>query len=120
MTGGYATGWNVGPHPTAYQNATDLALHVTGFTNNQIKTSSTIPFDTTTWYLKSAAAGSTAVPAAISEMPTRFAYMPSLSYAVQRTAIPNIGAADTPGAAAAAVPAKACQVVYRFGVLACL
>ncbi len=35
LTGGSYTGWNVGPHATAYQNATNLALHVTGFDNSE-------------------------------------------------------------------------------------
>ncbi len=120
--GGLLTGWNVGPHPTAYQNATNLALHLTGFDSGDIKTTSTIPFDTTTWYLKTAAAGSIALPASILAMPTRYAYMPTLNYAVPRTATPSIGATDLPGAvpSATGTPAIPCQTVYRFGVATCL
>jgi hypothetical protein len=95
QTGGAGTGWSANPDPSAYQNATDLASHLTGFTSSNLVTTSAIPFDPNTWILKSDNASATAVPTAICEMPARFAYLPSLGYAVPRIANINIGATDT-------------------------
>jgi hypothetical protein len=58
-------------------------------------TASSIPFDANTWILNSNTAGSAAVPTAVCQMPTRFAYLPSLGYAVPRISNPNVGATDT-------------------------
>ena len=93
--GGYETGWSNNTDYTSYQNTLPLSTHVTGFDNANLATVSSMPFDPTTWILTSGQPGSTAVPEAVCEMPTRFSYLPSLGYAVPRTGTPNMGATDT-------------------------
>jgi hypothetical protein len=95
QTGGIGTGWNISGASTAYQNATKLSTHLTGFTSGNLSTASSMPFDATTWILNSETPGSTAVPPAVCEMPVRFSYLPSLGYAVPRLVNPNMGATDT-------------------------
>jgi hypothetical protein len=95
MTGGAGSGWDATPNAAAYQNSLPLNLHVTGFDGSGILTSGSMPFDQNSWLLGSQTAGTTAVPSAVCEMPTRFAYLPSLGYAVPRIASPNLGATDT-------------------------
>ena len=95
MTGGAGSGWDATPNAAAYQNSLPLNSHVTGFDGSGILTSGSIPFDQNSWLLGSQTAGTTAVPSAVCEMPTRFAYLPSLGYAVPRIASPNLGATDT-------------------------
>jgi hypothetical protein len=103
QAGGSGTGWVTTPNSYAYQNATNLASHVTGFNSTNLMTTSTIPFNATTWALNNDIPGDTVVPSAVCEMPTRFAYVPSLSYAVSRLKSPNIGATDTSQEMAAAM-----------------
>ncbi|HMF64933.1 MAG TPA: hypothetical protein VK608_12660 [Edaphobacter sp.] len=93
--GGPGTGWVTEPFPLAYQNSTNLTSHLTGFTSANLVTATSIPYDPNTWILKGNMAGGTAVPSAICQMPTRFAFLPSLGYAVPRIAAPNVGATDT-------------------------
>ncbi|MCU1222817.1 MAG: hypothetical protein JWQ42_910 [Edaphobacter sp.] len=93
--GGPGTGWVADPFPQAYQNAPNLASHLTGFNNANLVTATSIPYDPNTWALKANMAGATAVPSAVCQMPTRFAFLPSLGYAVPRLAAPNVGATDT-------------------------
>ena len=95
LKGGVGDGWNAAVNPDAYQGAEDLALHVSGFTTADVKTATTMPFSGTTWLLSLAEPGTTAIPAAIGQMPTRFAYLPALGYAVPRVTNPNVGAEDT-------------------------
>ena len=96
QTGTSNSGWDTS-HGTAvaYQNATNLASHLTGFNSNNLMTTSTIPFNTTSWALNSDVAGSTVVPQAICQMPARFSFLPNLGYAVPRIGSPNVGATDT-------------------------
>lgn len=93
--GGSGTGWTATPDSSAYQNASSLSAHLTGFTSSNLTTASTIPFDSTTWILGGLVPGSEAIPSAVCEMPVRFVYLPSLGYAVPRVSNPNLGAADT-------------------------
>ena len=93
MTGGSGTGWDASE--VSYQGAQNLALHLTGFNSTNLETTSTIPFDKLSMVLTSSASGTATLPSAICEMPTRFAYLPSISYAVPRTASLSMGATDT-------------------------
>jgi hypothetical protein len=95
QAGGVGTGWSISGASTAYQNATSLSSHLTGFTSTNLSTTSTMPFNSTTWILNKDVAGSTAVPSAVCEMPVRFSYLPNLGYAVPRITNPNMGATDT-------------------------
>lgn len=95
MVGDLGDGWNGYENWSSYQNAQELALHITGFGGPNVQTMQSIPFDSTSWMLKNSAPATTNVPAAVCEMPVRFAYLPSLGFAVARTAVPNIGATDT-------------------------
>jgi hypothetical protein len=58
-------------------------------------TATSVPFDVNTWVLTNNTPGNTALPSAVCQMPTRFAYLPSLGYAVPRVSTPNVGATDT-------------------------
>ena len=102
-TGQVGDGWNDDANPNAYQNAPELALHVTGFTGSSIPTSTSMPFDSTTWLLQAPQAQQTQLPMAMCEMPTRFAYLPSLGYAVPRASTLNAGATDTAAQTATAM-----------------
>jgi hypothetical protein len=95
QAGGPGTGWLTDPNPLAYQNATNLASHLTGFNSSNLVTTSSMPFDANTWILKTTSAGSAGVPSPVCQMPARFAFLPSLGYAVPRIAAPNVGATDT-------------------------
>jgi hypothetical protein len=95
MTGGAGTGWNNDPNPQGYQGASNLGSHLTGFTSTNLITATSMPFDVNTWILNSNTPGSMALPSAVCQMPTRFAYLPSLGYAVPRVSTPNVGATDT-------------------------
>ena len=95
QTGGVGTGWSVADASSAYQNASNLSAHLTGFTSGNLTAASSMPFNATTWILNSDQPGSTAVPPAVCEMPVRFSYLPNLGYAVPRIASPNMGATDT-------------------------
>ena len=103
QSGGSGSGWNTLLNPYEYQNATNLASHLTGFNTTNLATTSTIPFNKTTWALTSDIPGDQVVPSAVCEMPTRFAYLPSLNYAVPRLKVPNVGATDTSQEMAAAM-----------------
>jgi hypothetical protein len=94
-TGGAGTGWNNDSNPQGYQGASNLGSHLTGFTSTNLMTASSMPFDVNTWILNSNTPGSMALPSAVCQMPTRFAYLPSLGYAVPRVSTPNVGATDT-------------------------
>ena len=94
MTGGAGTGWSA--NQVTYQGAQQLSAHLTGFTSTNLVTTSTIPFDQLSMILTQQVSGTSTLPSAICEMPTRFAYIPTISYAVPRTAALNIGANDTP------------------------
>jgi hypothetical protein len=94
-TGGAGTGWNNDSNPLGYQGASNLGSHLTGFTSTNLTTAASMPFDANTWILASNNAGSTALPSAVCQMPTRYAYLPSLGYAVPRVSTPNVGATDT-------------------------
>ncbi|MEO6912201.1 MAG: hypothetical protein ABI158_14895, partial [Edaphobacter sp.] len=93
--GGSGSGWNTSPNANAYQNSLPLTAHVTGFDQANIATTGSIPFDRNSWVLGSKVAGTQAVPSAVCEMPTRFAYLPNLGYAVPRVALPDVGATDS-------------------------
>ena len=95
LQGGTGDGWNSTADADAYTGASDLAVHVTGFTAANVTTLASVPFDRVSWILGTVKAGSSNLPAEVCEMPTRFAYLPTLGYAVARTASPNIGATDT-------------------------
>jgi hypothetical protein len=95
MTGGTGSGWNTSATADAYQNSLPLDLHLTGFDKGDIGTTGSIPFDNNSWALASPIASIQAVPSAICEMPTRFAYLANLGYAVPRISVPNVGATDT-------------------------
>jgi hypothetical protein len=92
---GPGSGWNTDDNPLAYQGATNIGSHLTGFNSTNLTPVSSMPFDANTFILKSTESGSSAVPEAVCEMPARFTYLPSLNYAVPRIAAPNIGATDT-------------------------
>jgi hypothetical protein len=92
---GTGSGWNIASTTDAYQNSTNLAAHITGFTNTNLITTSTIPFDPTSWVLSADVAGNASVPSAVCQMPARFAYLPNLGFAVARISTPNVGATDT-------------------------
>jgi hypothetical protein len=93
--GGTGSGWVATPNSAAYQGAENLGSHLTGFTSQNLITSSSIPFDAITWTLSSAVAGQQTIPTAVCQMPVRFAYLPSLGYVVPRTDTLNVGATDT-------------------------
>jgi hypothetical protein len=94
-TGGAGTGWNNDSNPLGYQGASNLGLHLTGFSSTNLMTATSVPFDVNTWVLNSNTPGSMSLPPAVCQMPTRFAYLPSLGYAVPRVSTPNVGATDT-------------------------
>ena len=95
LTGGTGTGWNAASNANAYQNAGQLSLHVSGFDNTNLATAAAIPFDSISWILGNNLASTMTVPSAVCEMPTRFAYLPNLGYAVPRIGQANVGATDT-------------------------
>lgn len=95
MTGGAGSGWNTSATTEAYQNSLPLDLHVTGFDNKDLITSSSTPFDRSSWTLPRQITATQSVPSAVCEMPTRFAYLPNLGYAVPRATTLNVGATDT-------------------------
>jgi len=95
MTGGTGSGWNTSATTDAYQNSLPLDLHVTGFDKGDIAMTGSIPFVSSSWALVRPIAASQSVPSAVCEMPTRFAYLVNLGYAVPRIATPNVGATDT-------------------------
>jgi hypothetical protein len=94
-TGGTGSGWNIANTTNAYQNSTNLAAHIIGFTSTNLIATSTIPFDPTSWVLSADVAGGATVPSAVCQMPARFAYLPNLGFAVSRISTPNVGATDT-------------------------
>lgn len=93
QSGGAGSGWDASE--VAYQNAQKLALHLTGFTGADLLTTSTQTFDPTAFLLRVAEPAGDTLPSAICAMPTRFAYLPTLNFAVPRISAPNLGAADT-------------------------
>jgi hypothetical protein len=95
MTGGAGSGWNTTSTTDAYQNSQLLDLHMTGFDKSDIAATGSIPFDQNSWALVSQITATQSVPSAVCEMPTRFAYLPNLGYAVPRLSNPNVGATDT-------------------------
>ncbi len=103
LQGSIGDGWNALANPAAYQNAGSLGLHISGFAGSNVETSSTIPFDKVSWTLSKATPGTATLPTRACEMPTRFNYLPTLGYAVPRTASLNIGATDTPAQTAAII-----------------
>jgi hypothetical protein len=115
--GGSGTGWATTTTPWGvgifYQNATEMSLHLTGFNSSNLLTTSSIPFDPNTWTLKGNQAGSASIPSAACEMPVRFAFLPSLSYAVPRIASPNLGATDTATQTATEMNAIAAGAKYN-------
>ena len=94
-SGDPGTGWVASPSQYSYQNAQNMASHLTGFNSGNLVTVTSMPFDPNTWILNGNTAGGTAVPTAICQMPARFSFLPSLGYAVPRIAAPNVGATDT-------------------------
>jgi hypothetical protein len=92
---GPGSGWTTDANSLAYQGATNIGSHLTGFNSTNLTTASTLPFDVNTFILNSTQTAGTAVPSAVCEMPARFAFLPSLGYAVPRIASPNMGATDT-------------------------
>jgi hypothetical protein len=98
---GPGSGWNTDVNPLAYQGATNIGSHLTGFNSTNLVPVSSMPFDANTFILSGVQAGGAAVPSAVCEMPVRFAFLPSLGYAVPRVAAPNIGATDTTAQTAA-------------------
>ena len=101
LDGAPGDGWNNTADASAYQGASDLPLHVIGFTGSNIATIASLPFDRVSWTLDISTPGTSSLPAEVCEMPTRFAYLPALGYAIARTASPNVGAADTTSQTAA-------------------
>ena len=95
LTGVAGSGWNATANAVAYQGASNLAAHVTGFSTADLVTTSSIPFDPMSGALITDVPGSTLLPPAVCEMPSRFSYLPNLGYAVARIANPNLGAMDT-------------------------
>ena len=95
LIGGMGSGWNVQPRATAYQHADNLALHVKGFDSANLLTTATQPFDSRTWLLQNAVPAVSKLPDAMCKLPTRFAYLPALSYIVPRSDQLNLGATDT-------------------------
>jgi hypothetical protein len=96
--GGPGTGWLADANPLGYQGAENLAAHVTGFDSTNLATVSSIPFNPDTFELN-AAVPSGPVPPAIVLMPSRFALLPILGYAVPKDISGNMGAADVAGSA---------------------
>ena len=107
LAGGPGDGWNSTNNAAAYQNASNLPLHVTGFHTSDITTFSSVPFNRALWTLDVSEPASATLPTAMCEMPTRFAYLPALGFAVPRIASPNVGAADTTPQTAAILRAGA-------------
>jgi len=103
MSGRPGDGWDATGNAAAYQNAGSLSLHITGFSASSIQTVSSLPFEKTSWTLANASPETTNVPSEVCSMPTRFAYLPSLGYAIARPAPPNIGATDTSAQTAAVI-----------------
>lgn len=95
LTGLVGDGFNGDANSVAYQNATNLALHINGFNSTNILPIASVPFDTNSFALSSPQPGAATLPSAICEMPTRFAYLPNLGYAVPRNPVVNMGALDT-------------------------
>ncbi len=95
LSGGVGSGWNTRPRATAYQHADDLGSHVKGFDPANLLTVSSMPFDGRTWLLGNPVAAVNTIPTAMCELPTRFAYLPELSYIVPRSDHLNLGATDT-------------------------
>lgn len=95
LQGSIGDGWNATGNAAAYQNAANLALHITGFTGTNTQTTSSIPFEKVSLLLNTADPGTSTMPAQTCEMPTRFTYLPLLGYALPRVTTPNIGATDT-------------------------
>ena len=103
MKGGSGDGWNATGNAVAYQNAANLALHISGFNGSSLATATSAPFDKTSWILNTAAPATTTLPVGVCEMPTRFTYLPTLGYAVPRSASSNVGSTDTPTQTAALI-----------------
>ncbi len=103
LQGGTGDGWNATENSAVYQNASNLSLHITGFTGSNVQTTSSIPFDKTSWILVNPTPETANLPSEICQMPTRFTYLPTLGYAVPRTTSTNIGATDTAAQTAAVI-----------------
>ena len=95
LQGGVGDGWTSTANPFAYQNASNLAPHVTGFADSDITALASVPFRRISWTLRAPEPAMSTVPSGICDMPTRFAYLPDRGYAVPRIASPNVGATDT-------------------------
>jgi len=119
QVGGSGTGWGSGAIPYLYQNAEQLAQHLTGFTSSNIVTAGSMPFDPNTWILNSNVAGDAAVPNAVCQMPSRFAFLPNLNVAVPRIATPNVGATDTAAQTATQMSLIAAGSRYTTHLSAC-
>jgi hypothetical protein len=98
LSGGAGSGWSVvsGPESLGYQNSEKLALHLTGFTNQEMFLTSSIPFDVNSWIAKAGTPPSEPLPAEIQNMPVRFQFTPSVGYPVARRPVPTVGATDAP------------------------
>lgn len=102
LKGGIGDGWNATSNSAAYQNADNLALHISGFDGSNVETYTSLPVDKVSWILTTPSPRGAALPHAVCEMPTRFTYLPSLGYAVPRSAS-NLGATDTASQTAASI-----------------
>ena len=103
MKGGNGDGWNATGNAAAYQNAMDLTLHINGFNGSNTATATSAPFNKMSWMLNAAAPATTSLPTGACSMPTRFTYLPTLGYAVPRSASSNVGSTDTPAQTAALI-----------------
>jgi len=102
LKGGIGDGWNAVTNSAAYQNADNLALHISGFDGSNVETYTSLPVDKVSWILTTPTPRGAGLPHAVCEMPTRFTYLPSLGYAVPRS-VANLGATDTASQTAASI-----------------
>ncbi len=97
MEGGAGDGWNDLANAAAYQGASQLATHVTGFDGSNLLTAETAPLNLGSLLLNTPEPASTAVPEAICQMPVRYSLLPGFGLVIARQGSLNLGAFDTAG-----------------------
>ena len=94
MKGGVGDGWFDSLSQVAFQGATNLASHVSGFDASNLLTTTSSPLNLSNLLPNVLTTASTATPAAVCNMPTRFSYVPASGAVVPRVKGGTIGATD--------------------------
>lgn len=97
INGHNGNGWSNAIDAFSYPLSVPLDTHMTGLSGGNFLTTSTQPFDSTT-YLPVSPQSGTVLAAPMDVMPVRFMYQPNLNYAVVRNVPVTSSAAGTIGA----------------------